>query len=233
VGSACEDYRDDRGIRRFIDDAGERSMASRNGHGAHEPARRNRSRRAVLIVGAVVLLALAFGGGYLLAGGDDEATSPTPPPASPSPSTEPTASDQVTPTTSASPAPSPEPVLVDGRHFVYARSAKASPASMRFDLAEFLTDEAAQEAAEEHGDEAVNGYYIVNDNPRVRALPVAADVRVRYIPVSACCDLVPGTWEQFVEAVNATAQTDLDASAPWWITVRSEQVVRIEQQYLP
>ena len=208
-------------------------LASRNGHGAHEPAGRRRSRLVALVVGATVLLAVAFGGGYLLAGGDDEASTPSSSPASPTPSTDPTASDQVTPSTSASPSPSPEPVLVDGRHFVFARSAKASPASMRFDLAEFLTDEAAQEAAEEHGDEAVNGYYIVNDNPRLRSLPVAADVRVRYIPVSACCDLVPGTWEQFVEAVNATAQTDLDASAPWWITVRDEQIVRIEQQYLP
>ena len=209
-------------------------MASRNGHGAHEPARRGRSRLAMLVVGAVVLLAAAFGGGYLLAGGDGgegEAASPSPLPASPSPSIEPTASDQVTPTASA--PPTPVPVLVDGRHFVFTRSAKASPASMRVDLAEFLTDEAAQDAAEEHGDEAVNGYYIVNDNPRLRTLPVADDVRVRYISMSACCDLVPGTWDQFVEAVNATAQTDLDASAPWWITVRDEQILRIEQQYLP
>jgi hypothetical protein len=206
-------------------------MASRNGHGAHEPARRGRSRLALLIAGAVVLLGLAFGGGYLLAGGDDEGAPKSPPPASPSPTIEPTASDHVTPTPSAS--PSPEPVLTDGRHFVYARSAKAATASLRFDLAEFLTDEAAQDAAEEHGDEATDGYYIVNDNPRLRTLPVAADVRVRYIPVSACCDLVAGTWDQYVEAVNATAPTDLDASAPWWITVRDEQIVRIEQQYLP
>jgi hypothetical protein len=190
----------------------------------------------VLAVGGIVLLAVAFGGGYLLAAGDDDdGAPPSPPPASPSLSAEPTASDQVTPTTSASPAPSssPEPVLVDGLHFVLARSAKASPASMRFDLAEFLTDQAAQDAAEERGDEAVNGYYIVNDNPRLRSLPVAAGVRVRYIPVSACCELVPGTWEQFVEAVNASAQSDLDASAPWWLTVRDEQIVQIEQQYLP
>ena len=209
-------------------------MASRNGHGAHEPARRGRSRLAALVVGALVLLALAFGGGYLLADGDGDegaVASPSPPSASLSPSLEPTASDQVTPTPSVS--PTPQPVLVDGRHFVFARSVKASPPSLRFDLAEFLTDEAAQEAAEEHGDEAVNGYYIVNDNPRLRTLPVASDVRVRYIPMSACCDLVAGTWEQFVEAMNATAQTDLDSSAPWWITVRDEQIVRLDQQYLP
>jgi hypothetical protein len=208
-------------------------MASRNGHGAHEPARRGRSRLAMIVVGTIVLLAVAFGGGYLLAGGDDDEASPSPPPASASPTIEPTASDQVTPTPSVSASPSPEPVLVDGRHFVFARSATDSPASLRFDLAEFLTDEAAQDAAEEHGDEATNGYYIVNDNPRLRTLPVTDDVRVRYIPVSACCDLVAGTWDQYVEAVNGTAQSDLDASAPWWITVRDEQIVRIEQQYLP
>jgi len=207
-------------------------MASRNGHGAHEPTRRGRSRLALLVVGAIVLLAVAFGGGYLLAGGDDERAPKSPPPALPSPSIEPTASDVML-TPSASASASPSPVLADGRHFVYARSAKAAPASLRFDLAEFLTDEAAQDAAEEHGDEATDGYYIVNDNPRLRTLPVAGDVRVRYIPVSACCDLVPGTWDQFVEAVNAAAPTDLDASAPWWITVRDEQIVRIEQQYLP
>ena len=207
-------------------------MASRNGHGAHEPARRGRSRLAAIVVGAIVLLAVAFGGGYLLAGGDDEAPS-SPPAASPSPSIEPTASDHVTPTPSVSASPSPEPVLVDGRHFVYARSAKPAPASLRFDLAEFLTGEAAQEAAEEHGDEVVNDYYIVNDNARLRTLAVAGDAGVRYIPIGTCCDLVAGTWQQFVEAVNATAQTDLDASAPWWITVRDEQIVRIEQQYLP
>ena len=206
-------------------------MASRNGHGAHEPPRRGRSRLALLVVGAIVLLAVAFSGGYLLAGGDDDGVASPSATASPSASTDPTASDVVSP--SASATPSPEPVLADGRHFVYARSAKGAPASMRFDLAEFLTDEAAQDAAEEHGDEATDGYYIVNDNPRLRTLPVAGDVQVRYIPMSACCDLVPGTWDQFVEAANATAPTDLDASAPWWITVRDEQIVRIEQQYLP
>jgi hypothetical protein len=209
-------------------------MASRNGHGAHEPTRRGRSRLALLVVGAIVLLAVAFGGGYLLAGGggdDDDGVASPSPTASPSASAEPTASDLGSP--SASATPSSEPVLVDGRHFVFARSARAAPASLRFDLAEFLTDEAAQDAAEEHGDDATDGYYIVNDNPRLRTLPVAGDVRVRYIPVSACCDLVPGTWDQFAEAVNAAAPTDLDASAPWWITVRDEQIVRIEQQYLP
>ena len=131
-------------------------MASRNGHGAHEPARRGRSRLAMIVVGAD---RAARGGVRWRVPARRRRRrrghAPSPPAASASPSIEPTASDQVTPTPSVSASPSPEPVLVDGRHFVFARSAKDSPASLRFDLAEFLTDEAAQDAAEEHGDEAV------------------------------------------------------------------------------
>jgi hypothetical protein len=207
-------------------------MAARNnGHGAHEAPGRGRSRLVAVVAVAILLLAMAFGGGYLLAGGDDDEASPTPTGTSASPTGEPSPTESTTP--SVTPTPAPEPVLGDGRHFVFARSASTAPPALRFDLAEFLTDEAAQDAAEEHGDEVVNGYYIVNDNPRLRTLPVADSVRVRYIPVNACCDLVTGDWNQYVDAVNGTAQTDLDASAPWWITVRDEQVVRIEQQYLP
>lgn len=208
-------------------------VARNNGHGAHEAPRSGRGRRIAIVVALVVVVAAAFAGGYLLATGGDDPE----PAASPSPSPSASASTEPTPSTSASPTitsqPSPDPVLEDGRHFVFARSARDDPASLRFDLAEFLTDQEAEEAAEDRGDEAFDGYYIVNDNPRLRTLPVADAVRVRYIPISACCDLVEGTWDQFAEAVNGTAQTDLDASAPWWVTVRGGQIMRIEQQYLP
>ena len=207
-------------------------VARNNGHGAHEAPRNGRGRRIAIVVALVVVVAAAFAGGYMLATGDDPE-----PAASPSPSPSTTSSPEPSPSASTSPTitsqPSPDPVLEDGRHFVFARSARDDPATLRFDLAEFLTDQEAQDAAEDRGDEAANGYYIVNDNPRLRTLPVAETVRVRYISTSACCDLVEGTWDQFAEAVNGTAQTDLDASAPWWVTVRGGQIVRIEQQYLP
>lgn len=206
-------------------------VARNNGHGAHEAPKSGRGRRIAIVVVLVVVVAAAFAGGYLLATGGDDPEPAAPPSPAASASTEPTPS--TSPSPSITSQPSPDPVLEDGRHFVFARSARDDPASLRFDLAEFLTDQEAQEAAEERGDEAVAGYYIVNDNPRLRTLPVADGVRVRYIPISACCDLVEGTWGQYFEAVNGTAQTDLDASAPWWVTVRGGQIVRIEQQYLP
>jgi len=202
-----------------------------NGHGAHEAPGSRRGWRIAIVVAIAVLLALALAGSFMLTRDGEQPASSASPSLSFSASIEPTLSASASST--ATSQTSPEPVLEDGRQFVFARSARVEPASLRFDLAEFLTDQEAQDAAEEHGDEATDGYYIVNDNPRLRTLPVADDVRVRYIPISACCDLVAGTWDQYVAAVNGTAQTDLDGSAPWWITVRDERIVRIEQQYLP
>ncbi len=207
-------------------------MPSRNGHGAHEAPRRRRGRRAGLIGAVLVVALLAFGGGYLLARGDGAETVP---PSSGTPTSSPT--EEASPTgTSPTSGPSPSPIadsLADGRHFVFVESATASPGSLRFDLAEFLTGAQAEQAAQDHGDEVVSGYYIVNDNPRLRRMPVSDAADVRYIPVSQCCELVPGDWDAFVEAVDATAQTDYDPSAPWWITIRDGRIVAIEQQYLP
>jgi len=212
---------------------------SRNGHGAHE-APRSKGRRNLVIVAVVALVLVALGGTYLLAGGggEDDAASPSPTvghsPKS-SPTQEPSVSPTESPTASASPSAPADPNILDnGRHFVFMNGAKTGAAQrLTFDLAEFYTDQAAIDAAEQHGDEVVNGYYIVNDNPRLRTMPVSDTVVVRYIPNDACCDLQPGDFDAFSEAVNGTAQTDYFAQAPWWITVSGGQVVKIEQQYLP
>ena len=143
-------------------------MPSRNGHGAHEAPRRRRGRRAGLIGAVLVVALLAFGGGYLLARGDGAETVP---PSSGTPASSPT--EETSPSgTSPTSGPSPSPIadsLADGRHFVFVESATASPGSLRFDLAEFLTGAEAEQAAQDRGDEVVSGYYIVNDNPRCGA----------------------------------------------------------------
>jgi hypothetical protein len=189
------------------------------------------------VISIVVLVLLAFGGGYLLArgGGDgSDAASPTPTTShTPSPSSEttPTESPPASPTPSATSSPAPPPVIEDGRHFVYPSRAKADDTwSLTFDLAYFLTD---QDAIDACGKDIPNGYCIVNDNPKLRTLPVDRTVIVRYIPVDACCQLRIGNFPAFAEAVNGTAQTDYDQNAPWWITVVDGRVVRIVQQFLP
>jgi hypothetical protein len=147
--------------------------------------------------------------------------------------------------TTSSPSPSdtssatPEPAsLEDGRHFVFADKVaeKGGGPQLRFDLAYFLTGDEATKAAKEHGDEypPPNDYYIVNDNPKLRWLPVSGSVKVKYIPNEQCCDLMPGNFDAWTEAVNETNQTDYAGKlAPWWITVSGGQIMKIEQQYLP
>lgn len=196
-----------------------------------------RKRRNLLIVGAITLALVAFGGGYLLAtgGGDPQVSaSPTrarsPKPTAP-PSASPSSSASSGPSSSPSNPPTAAPVLEDGRHFVFLKRASAQGDwTLTFDLAYFYAD---QDAIEECGPDVPNGYCIVNDNPRLRTLPVARTVGVRYIPLDACCALKPGSFSSLAAAVGSGPAGGYDPTAPYWITVRNGQIVRIEQQYLP
>jgi hypothetical protein len=196
-----------------------------------------RTRRNALIVGAVVLAMLSIGAGALIAvsDGDERAASP-----SPTPSTTPTVSPSGPPDPSETPEPSEteSSLLEDGRHFVYVKRATTSDdgeTRVRFDLAYFLTGEEGEEAAADHGDEFTNGYYIVNDNPRLRTLPLADEVEVGYIPASQCCELQPWVIDDWLEAIGlSTNPSDSPGkNVPWWFTVEGGEITRIEQQYLP
>ena len=201
-----------------------------------------RMKRNLLIVGAVVLALLSIGSGALIAlSSDDEpvaAASPTPSfSATDEPSVEPTESPEPSASGTPEPSESESRILEDGHHFVFVKRAEFLPdgsTRVRFDLAYFLTGEEGQQAAEDHDDEFVNGYYIVNDNPRLRALPLADDVEVEYVPTDQCCELQPGNIDAWLESINETNQTDYDGTnVPWWLTVEGGHITRIEQQYLP
>jgi hypothetical protein len=202
-------------------------------------------RRQLTVAAIVATLVLAFGGGYLLArsGNDDTqasggpltTVSPSPTPSSTTPTA--TASSSASPTTS----PEPHNTIPDGRHFVYAKKVvhDGGDQALTFDLALFLTDQAADDAATAHGDESPppNGYYIVNDNPLLRTVPISPTVSIRYFPSSgpACCKHEPGTLDGFAAAVNGTAMTDYPDMnfSPWWINMQDGVIVGISQQYLP
>ena len=200
----------------------------------HRPTTAPPRRTALFIVLVIVVALLSFGAGLLLAPGDEVA--------SPAPSLPPSASQTPSPSPTPEPTSSPTPSgeagdLGDGRHFVYATSATST--TLTFDLAYFLTGDDANAASAEHGGEVPvpNDYYIVNDNPVLRTLPVSPSVVVRYIPTSAVdqVQLQPGNYPAFTGAVNRTVQTDYPdmSSAPWWITVTGGQIVKIQQQFLP
>jgi len=196
-----------------------------------------RSKRNALIAGAIVLALLSVAGGALIAlSSDVERAEPGRSPSStPSRIEQPTESPEPSETTQPSGAESP--ILEDGRHFIFVDDA-AQPedgtATVTFDLAYFYRgDRAAQEAAE-RGDEIVNDYYIVNDNPMLRTLPVAEAVTVSYIPESTSCQQQRGNIDAWLESVLETNPTDYPGThVPWWITVRGGEIMRIRQQYLP
>jgi hypothetical protein len=201
-----------------------------------------RSRRNALIVGAIVLALLSVGAGTLIALSDDDERASTPTTTSslaPSaaPSDEPSVPPDPTMPSSPEPPGAESPVLEDGHHFVYVTGASRledGTSEVEFDLAYFYVDESAEREAAERGDEVSNGYYIVNENDRLRILPLADDVEVAYIPVDDCCDRQPGNVDAWLDAVLETNQTDYGGGdVPWWFTVEGGQITRIEQQYLP
>ena len=200
-----------------------------------------RVRRNALIVGAIALGLLSIGAGALIALSDDgarsHAASSITPSASPSPTDEPSGSPEPSESETPEPSASESPILEDGHHFVYVTSASRlenGSARARFDLAYFFRGDRAEQEAAERGDELVNDYYIVNDNPRLRTLPLADDVEVEYIPLGLCCDLQPGNIDAWVEGVLESSPTDYAGrDVPWWFTVEGGEITRIEQQYLP
>jgi hypothetical protein len=200
-----------------------------------EPTTRN-----VLVVGAIVLAVLSVGAGALIAVSSEGAAAPD---------TGITPSTSSPPTVSDSPTGTPEPpeteapaaaetassILEDGRHLVYVDTAFLSedgPARIRFDLVYFHTGAEAEEVAEAHGEDAPNGYYIENDNPRLRTLPLADEVEVEYVPEGRCCELQPGNVDAWLGSVTQTSPTDYPEDAPWWFTVEDGRITRIEQQFL-
>jgi hypothetical protein len=197
-----------------------------------------RTRRSALVVGAIVLALLSVGAGALIALSDDDeraGTTSPPPRATPTQPSEP--SESFEPSETPEPSATGSPILEDGRHFVFVENASRrgdGSIRIRFDLAYFYRGARAEQEAAERGDEVVSGYYIVNDNTRLRTLPVADDVEVEYIPADSCCELQPGNIDAWLEAVLETNPTDYaGTNVQWWFTVEGGEITMIEQQYLP
>jgi hypothetical protein len=133
-------------------------------------------------------------------------------------------------------------VLSDGRHFGYVRSVDPAARTIEFDLASFLSGNAADRAYQEAtGDTGPvpNDHFVVNDNPMLRTITLAPDVRLRLLDWNRCCDaFFDGDLSLFAQAINT--QSDVNdgdliyrGQSQWWITVRDGVVTQIEEQYSP
>ena len=166
-----------------------------------------------------------FGVGYVLGSNDGE-TAAASPSATPSTTTSPSASHSPRERPSSSPEPSGD-ALLDGTYFVQLNdlgSGDGGQQVIRYDLAYYYTGDEANRVAASRGDETPvpNDTYIVNDNPKLRDVPLAESFTVRYIPEgSGLTDPVPASQDRFLVWLGETGQTDFPPKdvTYWWITI--------------
>jgi hypothetical protein len=179
--------------------------------------------RWVAKLALTVLLALVLAG--CGANGDDHAAGGTP-----SASTSgPTFTNQ--PSESPTSSTSPSPVLGDGRHPTYLKHVDVPNRTVTFDLIQFLTgDEAKKAYVKDHPEDpggSPNDYYIINENPRLRTLPVVAGVEVTVLWLGGGAQPEKISFEELPEYLASKAQ------GPFWLTVDDGDVFEIEEQFIP
>ncbi|GAA3335214.1 hypothetical protein GCM10020358_02580 [Amorphoplanes nipponensis] len=136
-----------------------------------------------------------------------------------------------TATPAATPSAPPAPLLADGRWPGYLKKVSSDAVSM--DLVEFLTGEAAAKAWQKKypdsgQDTPDNDYFIVNDNTKLRKLPLSPDVVVKAVGKAG-----PGTEDTITVAAIPKHYGTLLNGTLFWFTVKKGEVTRIEEQFLP
>lgn len=144
--------------------------------------------------------------------------------------------------TAARPSAAASPVLADGRSAVYLTGLDTTRKTVTFDLIEFLTGDAAEaEWKKQHPDSTEgpdNGYLIVNNNTKLRTLPVAGTAKIRVLGTLGSTDLksigfaaLPAFLKKQTKGLELTPPHI--TALPFWLTVRDGQVTEFEEQFLP
>jgi hypothetical protein len=135
--------------------------------------------------------------------------------------------------------------LEDGRYIAFATRVDqhTNADSLRFDLAIYLTGDEANQYAADHGMEVPvpNDNIIVNENPRLRLMPLADDVEIDVIAYGDCGpECGPNetlTVDEFGNLIGLDEPladgVHVGRSAPYWLTIRNGTIVKIEEQYQP
>lgn len=126
-------------------------------------------------------------------------------------------------------APGPGP-LPDGIWFGFGQDLQ--PDAIEFDLACFFTGDAAATEAAARGLESPppNDYLIVNDNPTLRTVPVAADAEAWRLVLSV--ELVSTTYADFRVDAGEFQACPGDGCL-LWLYVNGGQVTEVVSQYVP
>jgi hypothetical protein len=199
-----------------------------------------RRARVLLVATALVVLATAIGvsaalasrpmGGQASQGGLTAAGST--PGQTPSPSAQAPTDPQPTPdSTAGAPADRAKaakaPVLADGHHDAYIT--KVGNGSIVVDLVQVFEDDEAVEAAVEDGESRQNARYrttyVRNQNPHLRTLPLASDLRIELR--DACGDSGP---DRDALLTKLAANARLGGTYYYTLTVSDGAVERIRER---
>lgn len=140
----------------------------------------------------------------------------------------PASSQQATPAAVEKPAPL--------REFAYLKKVSVADRTLIADYAQFLTGKAAADAAQKAGGESPppNDYYIVNENPLLRTLPVSPAVAVRLTVDNEGGAVAEGFDATFADlAAQLKANPDMASYRHFWLTIEGGTVTRIEEQFTP
>jgi hypothetical protein len=195
--------------------------------------------KPTIVCGAVVLAVSAT----LLAGcGRSEPAAHDGSPSSPAATTTVTTTTVTSVPTPATPTrPShATPQLANGRYCAWLTALDGRARTLTIDVVQWLTGDAADAAFHrehpEAPDEGVpNGYYIVNQNPRLRTLPVAPGARVSVVwgehgtePRTISFAEFPGYLAGDVDPHDGKLWYD-----PFWFTIHNGLIVQVAEQYVP
>lgn len=209
-----------------------------------------RSKQGIALVAGIALLTLAvgFGAAFLMSRGavkdaeerarlaEEQVTSTqpseTPPAVEPTASVEPTpAATGDTPTTTG---------IEDGTFFTFIEKVTVTggTAYVTADYAQMLTGDAAAAAATKAGDESPppNDYYIVNENQKLRNVPVSASIKVLLSTWEAhfAVEGYPVEFSEWSDMINGVTDDFPRATmVPYWITIKNGKATKIAEQYLP
>jgi len=119
-------------------------------------------------------------------------------------------------------------VLTDGRHPVCLTAIDPRTGTITFDLVQwYFGADAAREAAKDHQESPPpNDYYVRNVNPKVRTLPTAAGATITVNNLLSNHQSVPVTLAKLATLTQ-------DRSPVFWITVSHDQVLKINEQWVP
>lgn len=124
--------------------------------------------------------------------------------------------------------------VADGRVPAYLKTLDVPGRTLTYDQIQFLTGAEAKKAfVKDHPDQPDgpdNDYYIVNVNPALYTVPVAAGATVTLnVLADGSSTDQPSTLEKLADGLKK----DGSETIPFWLTIKAGAITKIEEQFVP